>query len=102
MLRIVLKIVVCLLLAGGSLFWALSSMKAILSYRPVLDLTPPPPGEALGGNPDGRVVFVLIDGLRVDTAADSAVMPVLASSKAPAPLCTHALRLYPPPAMGFC
>jgi hypothetical protein len=79
MLRIVLKIVVCLLLAGGSLFWALSSMKAILSYRPVLDLTPPPPGEALGGNPDGRVVFVLIDGLRVDTAADSAVMPVLAS-----------------------
>ena len=79
MLRIVLKVLLCLLLAGGSLFWALSSMEAVLAYSPVLDLTPPSPGMALGGNPDGRVILVLVDGLRLDTSLNAQIMPALAS-----------------------
>ncbi len=78
MLRIALKIVLCLVLGLGSLFWGLSSMDAVLAYRPVLDQTPPQAGDPVGGNSRGQVVIVLIDALRADTAADPTVMPVLA------------------------
>lgn len=77
MVRIGLKIVFCFLLAGGALFWGLSSMDAILTFRPVLDHTPPVAGQALGGGTGGQLVIVLVDGLRLDTSLDEKIMPGL-------------------------
>ncbi len=76
-LRIGLKVLVCLLLAAGSYIWANASMNAVYAYRSPLDANPPRPGAALSDAPGGRVVIVLIDALRADTAAKSEVMPVL-------------------------
>lgn len=76
-LRIGLKVFVCLLLAAGAYIWANASMNAIYAYRSPLDANPPRPGAALSAAPGGRVVIVLIDALRADTAAKTDVMPVL-------------------------
>jgi hypothetical protein len=47
------------------------------AYRSPQHNDPPSPGAALGQPATRRVVFVLIDALRADTAANPAVMPVL-------------------------
>ncbi len=58
--------------------WAMSMIGSLYDYRsPIKDSAPatlPPLGEPV----TERLVFILVDGLREDTALDSAVMPNLA------------------------
>jgi hypothetical protein len=62
-------------------------MLSLTGYRSPLHADPPKPGAALS-EPRGvpsltrRVVFVLVDGLRLDTSLDPEVMPFLASVRA--------------------
>ena len=79
--------VVCLAVAGLSYTWATAIMDSLYDFRAPLTATvadsatspkPAPPATALAR----RVVMVLVDGLRVDTAADTAVMPYLAQLRA--------------------
>ena len=76
-LKIILGIVACLLLAGGAYSWAIGIMDSLYAYRSSLRDTPPAPGQPLGEPLSRRVVFVLIDALRVDTSLRPDVMPFL-------------------------
>lgn len=75
--RIITAIVVCLLLAGGSYLWATGQMDSVFAYRSPISNDPPAPGQAANNPLTSRVVFVLVDALREDTARDPAVMPTL-------------------------
>ncbi len=75
--RIIVSVVVCLALAGGAYFWATGIMDSLYAYRSPLRDSPPAPGQALGDPITRRVVFVLVDALRVDTASQPDVMPFL-------------------------
>jgi hypothetical protein len=75
--KLFFAIVLCLLLAAGSLLWALASVGSIYAFRSPLHAAPPAPGMTLGAPSSRQVVFVLIDGLRYDTATQQGVMPVL-------------------------
>ena len=77
--------VVCLALAGLAYTWATALMASLYDFRAPLTATvadsastsaakPAPPTQPLAR----KVVMVLVDGLRVDTATDSTVMPFLA------------------------
>ncbi len=78
----------CLVLgiAVGAYFWATGMMDSLYAFRSPIKNTPPPAGEALnpaqtqlsdGGHSPRRVVFILVDALRLDTSLDPQVMPVL-------------------------
>ena len=77
-LRIPLLVLICLGIAAGAYFWATGLMDSIYAYRSPLQFSPPQPGDALGQPLTRRVVVVLIDALREDTAMDASVMPHLA------------------------
>lgn len=81
--------VVCLALAGLAYTWATALMASLYDFRAPLTATvadsastsaakPAPPTQPLAR----KVVMVLVDGLRVDTATDSTVMPFLAQLRA--------------------
>lgn len=76
---IILAILLCLLLAGGAYSWATGLMDSLFAFRSPLNAQPPVPGPALypadTPPPAGRVVFVLIDALREDTALRPEIMP---------------------------
>lgn len=78
-----LGIIGCILIVVGSYFWATAIMDSLYAYRSPLKDSPPAPGEPLGDILSSetrlprRVVFVLIDSLRYDTALDAQVMPFL-------------------------
>ena len=74
---LVIGIVGCLAIAAVGYFWATGLINSVFGYRSPLQNNPPTPGAALGEPLTRRVVVVLIDALRVDTASDSAVMPYL-------------------------
>lgn len=78
---IFIRIFMCFSLAILATVWATRLMDSLFSYRSPLHGNPPPPGEPLlpeeAPSHTRRVVFVLVDALRVDTASDPAVMPVL-------------------------
>jgi len=80
-LVIILCVILITVIAGGSIFWALHLNSTINNFRSPITNTPPQPGEPLGEPLTRRVVFVLIDGLREDTANDPETMPVLNSLK---------------------
>ncbi len=71
------SIMLSLGLAAAMLFSALGLMNGIYDYRSPISKTPPPAGEALGSPATRRLVFVLIDGLRLDTSLKPDVMPEL-------------------------
>jgi len=77
--RIPLVILLCLILAAGSGIMAAGLMDSLFEYHSPLHDSPPAPGEALGAPLSRQVVFVLIDGLRLDTSLDSETMPFLNS-----------------------
>lgn len=81
-LRVALGILALLLIAGLAYFWATATIDSLYAFRSPLAENPPAPGPALGGPLTRRVVFVLIDGLRTDTADDAALMPFLAELRA--------------------
>lgn len=70
-------ILVLLILAGGAYFWATGLFSSIEAYRSPLHNNPPIAGDPLGPPATRRVVFVLIDALRADTAQNADVMPNL-------------------------
>jgi hypothetical protein len=72
-----LGIVVCLLVAVGAYLMAMGMMGSIYAYRSPLHDNPPRPGAVVGEPLSERVVFVLIDALRLDTAYDAQIMPYL-------------------------
>ncbi len=73
----ILGIVVCLLAAVGAYLMAMGMMASIYAYRSPLHDNPPQPGEVVGEPLSERMVFVLIDALRLDTAYDAQIMPYL-------------------------
>jgi 2,3-bisphosphoglycerate-independent phosphoglycerate mutase len=75
--KILLSIVSLLVISISSYSWVTGSISTNFSYRSVLKDNPPAPGEYLGDPATGRVIIVLIDGLRYDTSLDSDVMPYL-------------------------
>lgn len=76
-LLLLLSITACLAIAVVAYFWATGMMDSMYAYRSPLAAQPPAPGAPLDDALTRRVVFVLIDGLRTDTAADPQVMPFL-------------------------
>jgi hypothetical protein len=74
---IVLVIAVLFALAGGAYLWANAMVDGFYTFRSPLKDDPPQPGATLYDPPVRRVIFVLIDGLRLDTALDAGVMPHL-------------------------
>jgi hypothetical protein len=73
----VLGLVLCLLLVVGAYFWATGLMDSLYAYRSPLHDTPPTPGQPVGEPLARRIVFVLIDALRLDTSLRPEVMPFL-------------------------
>ncbi len=76
-LRILLGIVACLLLAGGTYLWATGVMDSLYAYRSPLRDGPPAPGQPVGEPMTRRIVLVLVDALREDTSLRPEVMPFL-------------------------
>jgi len=68
-------------IAVFAFFWANAQMDALETYRSLLHDNPPEPGSPLDWQEDERltqrVVFILVDALRNDTAHKSDVMPHL-------------------------
>ena len=75
--KVILGIVICLLVAVGSYLMATGMMASIYAYRSPLHENPPQPGQAVSQPLSSRVVFILIDALRLDTAYDAQIMPTL-------------------------
>jgi len=77
-IRLVWKILLLLGLAAVGYSWATGLMDSIFDYRSPLKDHPPAPGASLNTALTRRVVFVLIDALRIDTSLDTQTMPFLA------------------------
>jgi hypothetical protein len=72
-----LQIVVLLAIAVGAVMWASAQMGSFNTYHSPFHGHVVEPGEAIGSPLTHRLVFVYVDGLRVDTAANAQVMPYL-------------------------
>ena len=81
-LLIALTILALLLIAGVAYIWATGAIDSLYAFRSPLANNPPAPGPSSGNALTRRVVFVLIDGLRKDTADNASVMPFLAELRA--------------------
>lgn len=81
-LLIVFGVLASLIIAAVSYFWTTGAIDSLYAFRSPLTQDPPAPGPALDSPLTRRVVFVLIDGLRNDTANDASVMPFLAELRA--------------------
>ncbi len=80
--RLALQGIVCLLVIFITVLWAPALMDSLYNYRSPLSGSSLPPGSPPLPPLARRVVAVLVDGLRVDTAADASVMPFLNSLRA--------------------
>ncbi len=76
-IRIPLAILLCLILAAGAGISVIGLMDSLFAYRSPLHDSPPSPGLPLNAPLSRQVVFVLIDGLRLDTSLNPDVMPFL-------------------------
>jgi hypothetical protein len=81
MTKLFIRLLILLVLAITAYFWANALMDSLYAYRSPLRQAPPAPGQPLKPAPGSpvtrRVVFVLIDALRLDTASNPEVMPYL-------------------------
>lgn len=75
---VILGIVASLVVAAVSYFWATGLMNSLYAYRSPFQHTPLPAGAPIGEPISKHVVMILVDALRVDTAANADVMPYLA------------------------
>lgn len=78
-LPVLAGILACLLLAAGAFVWATGQIDSLYAYRSPLHSNPPTPGKPVGPPLTHRVVFVLVDALRLDTSLKPDVMPFLNS-----------------------
>jgi len=76
-LWLVLGILGLVIIVGGVGLWAFQMIDSIYTYRSPIATMPPTPGEPLGTPITRRLVFVLIDGERLDTSLNTQVMPTL-------------------------
>ena len=74
---IALSIIALVLIAYGSFVWVNALMDSIFAYRSPLQASPPAPGAPLGQQLTSRVVLVVVEALREDTARSPEVMPFL-------------------------
>ena len=74
---VILSIIISLGLAAGAYFWVTGMIASNYAFRSPIKDTPPTPGAALGEASTKRVVIVLIDALRYDTALKEKTMPTL-------------------------
>jgi hypothetical protein len=74
---VILAIVVWIGLAALSYQWANAIMASVYSYRSPFARNPLPAAAAVGKPVSRHVVSIVVDGLRVDTAANAQVMPFL-------------------------
>ena len=74
---VILSVLPCLLLIVAAYVSATRLTGTLYAYRSPLHESPPPPRPPLGRPVARRVVFVLIDGLRLDTSLQANVMPFL-------------------------
>jgi hypothetical protein len=65
------------LIAIGSFFWATSMINADMNYRSPLSKDPPIHGPSLGQPLAQKVIIILIDALRYDTAQNESIMPTI-------------------------
>jgi len=79
--RLFIGFLICLSLAGISYLWASTLMESLYNYRSPISKTPPTPGESTGDRITSKIIIVLIDALRVDTANNSDVMPFINKMK---------------------
>ncbi len=76
---IIAGIVVSIILVVVTYLFATSLMDSLYAYRSPFASQPPQAGKPIGKPLSRRVVSILVDGLRVDTAANKQVMPFLNS-----------------------
>jgi hypothetical protein len=79
--KLIIGYLICLSLAGISYFWATNLMQSLYNYRSPFSKTPPTPGESTEPSITSKVVIILIDALRADTAYNSEVMPFINKMK---------------------
>ena len=77
-LGLIAGIVICLGVIVIGYEWAMSMIGSLYDFRSPIKDSPPATLPPLGESATERLVFILVDGLRVDTALDAAVMPNLA------------------------
>jgi hypothetical protein len=70
-------LVVCVIVAAVGYFWATAMLDSVYAYRSPLKNSAPQPGAALGQPATRKVVFVLVDGLRLDVSLQADSMPNL-------------------------
>jgi len=75
---LLLRIIACLLLAGLAGGLGVTHYLSLTTYRSPLNENPPQPGSAIGQPATRRVIFVLVDALRLNTSLKEEVMPNLA------------------------
>ena len=75
---VILGIVASLVVAAVSYFWATGLMNSLYAYRSPFQHAPITAGAPIGEPISQHVVMILVDALRVDTAANTDVMPYLA------------------------
>lgn len=77
-LHVLVAVVALVLVAAGCFLTATRIMDGLYAYSSPLNTVEIPLGQSVSAKPsEGRLVFVLVDGLRVDTATDPDVMPTL-------------------------
>ncbi|HBG74580.1 MAG TPA: hypothetical protein DDW79_03865 [Anaerolineae bacterium] len=76
-IQLIIGITICLAIAVSAYLWATNMMQSLYLYRSPLSRTPPAPGETTGSSVTAKVVIILVDALRVDTAFNSDIMPSL-------------------------
>lgn len=74
---IIVSLVALALIAYGSYTWTNALLDSMFAYRSPLRDSPPTPGAPLGQPFSSRVVLVIVDALREDTARKPDVMPFL-------------------------
>ncbi len=70
-------LIICLAVTIVAYFWATGLISSLYAFRSPLKNSPPQPGSSLGQPATRKVVFVLIDALRLDTSLQAATMPTL-------------------------
>ncbi len=74
---LVIACLILILTAAGAYFWATAIMDSLIEFRSPLADNPPVAGEPVGEPLTERVVIILVDALREDTALNPEVMPYL-------------------------
>lgn len=74
---IILAVLICLAASALGYFWTTASIDSLYTFRSPLNNAPPVPGDAFNDSATERLVFILVDGLRLDTSLKSDVMPTL-------------------------